>query len=276
MNDPFWRSGRFWLVVILIIAAMVLGALHSDSVGSNSNDKSAQPWATIVSPLQRLAYNVQHGVGDFTYGLTHARALTAQNRELTQRIASMETDKIRLQELTIENDSLRRALGIMQSTRPQPIAAEALSILPSNYFHSITLNKGSSQGVKPRSIVAAEGGVVGIIESVTNGTSTVLLITDPNAAVAARVQRPESRALGVCKGRGTDTLVLTYLEKDADVKVGDVIVSSGEGGLYPKGLPVGVVQSRVEMKEAGMREAVVQPLVNPRRVDIFYVLPPGL
>lgn len=276
MNEPIWRTGRFWLVLLLVLAATVLGALHTRAIKTSGNDNSAQPWSSIVSPFQRLAHTTQQATTDFSYGLTHARLLTAENRRLSQRMAALDTEKIRLKELSFENESLRRALAIMQSTKPQPIATEPLSIRPSNYFHSIVLSKGSDHGIKPQSIVAAEGGVVGIVESVTKGTATVLLITDPNAAVAARVQRAESRALGVCKGRGGDSLVLTYLEKDADVRVGDVVVSSGEGGLYPKGLPIGVVQSRAEMKEAGMREAVVIPFVNPRRADIFYVLPSGL
>ncbi len=276
MNEPVWRSGRFWLILVLVVAAMVLGALHNSALKTGANDKSAQPWSRIIAPFQKLTHTVQQATVDFSYGLTHARALTAENRRMNQRVASMATDKLRLKELSIENESLRRALAIMQSTKPQPIVTEPLSIRPSNYFHSIVLNKGSDHGIKPRYIVAAEGGVVGIVETVTSKTATVLLITDPNAAVAGRVQRQESRALGVCKGRGTDSIVLTYLEKDADVRVGDVVVSSGEGGLYPKGLPIGVVQSRAEMKEAGMREAVIQPFVNPRRADIFYVLPSGL
>ncbi|MHB1462548.1 MAG: rod shape-determining protein MreC [Armatimonadota bacterium] len=276
MNEPVWRSGRFWLILGLVVAAMVLGALHNSAINTGANDQSAQPWSRIVAPFQKITHTVQQATVDFSYGLIHARALTAENRRLNQRSASRATDKLRLKELSIENEALRRALAIMQSTKPQPIVTEPLSIRPSNYFHSIVLNKGSQQGIKPRYIVAAEGGVVGIVESVTSNTATVLLITDPNASVAGRVQRQESRALGVCKGRGTDSIVLTYLEKDADVRVGDVVVSSGEGGLYPKGLPIGVVQSRAEMKEAGMREAVIQPFVNPRRVDIFYVLPSGL
>ena len=121
----------------------------------------------------------------------------------------------------------------------------------------MTIDKGSSDGFAINMPVCNSAGVIGQIIEVSANTSTVRLITDENSGVSAMVQ--STRAQGILQGQPDGTLRLEYVTTDADVQEGDIIVTSGIGGVYPKGLPLGTVSTVVREENATYYTITVTP-----------------
>jgi rod shape-determining protein MreC len=124
----------------------------------------------------------------------------------------------------------------------------------------VVIDQGSSSGIAEGMPVVAADGVVGQVVKVASGTSRVLLLTDHSSGIAATIQR--SRARGVVKGKGDGLCSLEFVTREEDVKVGDMVITSGIGGVFLKGTPIGEV-TMVKRGEYGIFQTVtIRPLVN--------------
>jgi rod shape-determining protein MreC len=143
-----------------------------------------------------------------------------------------------------------------------------------SWTNTITIDRGSSDGVNKYMPVIVPQGVVGFVSSVSRYTSQVQLLVDPRTAIGGIVQRPESRVASILKGDGnnSDFLVFGNIPKEADVIKGDTIVTSGYGGVYPKGLLIGTV-SQVSADGSGVSlAALVKPAVDFTKVEEVFVI----
>lgn len=269
-----WRDKRFWVIVGLALLSLLIGIQHNRAVQRGVTDPFAEAVMAVVAPIQFALRATGEFLSDFGYGVVHGRRLREENRRLRQQLEALRTAQVAQEELRQENERLRRLLAMTQSAKARPLVARVLAIQPSAYFHTLIVSKGKADGVRPRMVAATDKGLVGVVYTVTRHTAHVLLLTDPNASVGARIQRAESRAVGICRGRGEDTLVLTFLAKDADVRPGDVVITSGLGGVYPAGIPIGTVEQVLEQRQAGMREARVLPFVDVTRLEEVLLYPP--
>lgn len=262
-----WRDNRFRVIVLLAVLALFAGVQHNRAVQRGATNPFAEVVMALVAPVQSALRSTADFLSDFGYGVVHGRRLREENERLQKEVEALRAAETAQEELKQENERLRRLLQFAQTKKIRPLVARVLAIQPSAYFHTLIVGCGQAEGVRPRMVAVTDRGLVGIVYMVTRHTAHVLLITDPNASVGARVQRAESRAVGVCRGRGEEYLVLTFLSKDADVRPGDVVVTSGLGGVYPAGIPIGVVEQVMEQRQAGMREARVKPFVEVTRVE---------
>ncbi len=269
-----WRDKRFWVIVGLALLSLLIGIQHNRAVQRGAANPFAEAVMAVFAPVQSALRSTGRFLSDFGYGVMHGRQLREENRRLREQIEALRSAQVGWEELRQENERLRRLLGATQSARPRPLVARVLAVQPSAYFHTLIVARGKADGVRPRMVAATDTGLVGVVYTVTRHTAHVLLITDPNASVGARIQRAESRAVGVCRGRGEDYLVLTFLAKDADVRPGDVVITSGLGGVYPAGIPIGTVEEVMEQRQAGMREARVKPFVDVTRLEEILLYPP--
>ena len=151
------------------------------------------------------------------------------------------------------------------------IAAEVVGKDPSPWFQSILLDKGLADGVDKGLPVIDPVGVVGIVVEATDHFSKVMLITDPNSAVDALIQK--SRARGIIKGGASGYCLLNFVLRKHDVKVGDTVVSSGMDGIFPKGLPIGKVASIVKQDAGIFQDVTVTPFVDFERLEEVLVVP---
>ncbi len=143
-------------------------------------------------------------------------------------------------EMEEENKRLRRLLDLKEQSSYEGLASSVIAREPSNWFQALLLDRGERSGVKKDSIVVTPEGLVGRVIKVNKNSSQVLLITDPGSEIGALVQR--TRIQGVIQGRKRD-LILKYLPLEADVREGDLVLTSGlEGGLFPKGLAIGRIK----------------------------------
>lgn len=270
-------SRRKFLVALTCIAlGIAIGIWHNRQVARGRSDIVTATVRTVTAPfVSALDGTSRWFSGQFGW-LLHGRSPAAENRRLRDENGRLREANARLMEAEITAQRLRAHLGFESRPPPNKIAADIVSLRPNANFETMVINRGTRDGVRVNSVVVSPKGVVGHVSGVAPTTADVLLITDSMSAVGSMVQRPESRAQGVCRGNGSPVLTMAYVDGAADVKAGDVIISSGMGGsngVFPKGLPVGTV-ARVSNDASGSTKRVtVKPAVDMDRLEEVYVLP---
>ena len=193
----------------------------------------------VISPLQKLAYlpfSLQEKVDQYISDLKLIEEIDYLRREyLVSR-----HDFFRLQALASENERLRALLGAAEQTEIRTVLAEILYTPRDPFSRKITLGKGGANGVKPGQIVIDDLGVVGQVTRVLPWTSEVTLITDKNHMVPVQINRNGLRTVISGAGKNSE-LELRFLSINTDILEGDLLTTSGIGGVYPPGLPVGRV-----------------------------------
>ena len=199
------------------------------------------------------------------------KSLQAQET-LEKRIRILERKLITYREAFQENKRLKTLLALKDLLEYKTIGAYPTGGVPSPWSHALIINVGEKEGVKEGSAVLNSEGVVGVVTEAQKERSTVMLITDP--AFSIHVIDSRSRVIGVVKGTGASLCTLNYVVADRDVSPGDPLVTSGMGGVYPKGYPVGtVVKIEREPGELFM-EAKVKPKADLSRLGYLLVVLP--
>lgn len=192
-----------------------------------------------------------------------SESLHSTNNELQSRLEKMN-------ELLLENDRLRDLLNFKQQTKMAMTSAQVIGRDLVIDHNTITINKGTSDGIKPGQAVITTGGVLGYIFKPEPFTSHVMLITDRYAVVDGIVQR--TRAHGIVEGKSQNGCALKYVERTEDVKEGDLVVTGGLDNIFPKGFPVAIVES-VERKTFSVSLKVeLRPVVDPYKVEEVFVV----
>jgi rod shape-determining protein MreC len=180
-------------------------------------------------------------------------------------------ENVRLREAEIENATLREQLGFKEANPDfRLVAAEVIGRDPSNFLEYILIDRGSSDGITANMPVVTSQGLVGRIVEVYPRSSRVLLITDPSSSVNALIQ--SSRATGVVQGQTDGSLVMRYIQQGEEVKVGDLVLTSGLGGHFPKRLIVGQVTSVRQRDVEPFQEAEVKPTVQFNHLEIVLII----
>jgi len=174
-----------------------------------------------------------------------------------------------MNELLQENERLRDALDFKRSHPPTAVLAEVIGKQSSPVSSTVTLNKGADDGFRKDMAVITSEGVVGKIQAVLSGTAKVLLLTDPGSTIAVRVMR--NREEGLLEGKLVNCS-LKYISYYADIQEGDLLITSGLDGIYPKGLAVARV-IKVSKHEANPFQTVMaEPAVKLSRLEEALVL----
>jgi len=190
-------------------------------------------------------------------------ALRKSVQRLNERIVSGN-------EAVMANARLKALLDLKGTLDAPSLAVSVIGEDSSAWFKTLVVDRGSADGLSEGMPVLAAGGIVGRLVKVAPHSARVLLLTDHASAIAALVQR--SRARGVVRGAGGVRCSMEFTVKDDDVKVGDAVVSSGIGGVFPKGLPIGEV-TMVKKGEYGVFQTIeVRPAVNITNLEEMLVL----
>lgn len=198
----------------------------------------------VIYPLQQIVHIPLRWVDRLGASWTEHDELVASNARLQDETAFLNMRLLKYAALEKENIRLRGLLDAANKLEQQVLVAELLAIRLDPYQHVVTLNKGAQAGIQQGQPVMDEHGVAGQVLRTTPFTSEVILITDPNHAIPVQVNR--NGLLTIANGGGLiDQLVLPYLPNNADIQVGDLLVTSGLGGVFPAGYPVATV-TRVE------------------------------
>ncbi len=192
-----------------------------------------------------------------------------ENVRLTEELNKLRLENQLANELLVENERLRTALNFKKLHPPSAIVVQVIGKTMSPASSTVTINKGAADGIEAGLPVITASGIVGRVQSVLAGTSKVILLTDPACALAVRVQR--NREDGLLEGK-LSHCALKYVSYYADVQEGDLLVSSGLDGIYPKGLPVATVV-KVKKHEASPFQSVeAEPVVRFSKLEEALVL----
>ena len=208
----------------------------------------------IVGPFQKAAGNSIRFVRNIWRRYFFLVSVEEENDRLKNQLAQTVEENHRLAEVDLSNQRLRELLNFKKELPRKVVAAEVVGRDPSSWFQTITIDKGKSDGVTKSDPVVVANGIVGQVIDVSGRYAKVLLLIDQDSAVDALVQR--SRARGLIKGNGEGGCIFQYVLRKDDVSVGDIVVSSGLDGVFPKGLRVGQV-SEVVRRNAGLFQDVV-------------------
>jgi len=198
----------------------------------------------------------------------------SENKQLREDIRGLNLRVLEGNEAVQANHRLERLLDMKTSVKAPTIAATVIGEDVTSWFRTLIINRGSSSGIREGMAVVSADGVVGQTVKVSSSTARVLLLTDHASGIAATIQR--SRARGVVKGKGEMLCALEFTTREEDVKVGDTVITSGIGGVFLKGLPIGEV-TMVKRGEYGIFQTVsIRPAVNlPHLEEVLVVLRGG-
>jgi len=199
-----------------------------------------EPFAVGVYPLQQLVSWPVQAYRNLVESFTSRAHLQSENESLAEELAVLNTRLLRFEALEQENMRLRGLLETSFKLGVQVQIAELLAVNVAPYEHIVVLNKGTRFGAYPGQPVMDTHGVVGQVIRVTPYSAEVMLITDPNHAIPVQVNRNGLRTIALGTGQ-IDRLSLPYLTGNADIQPGDLLVTSGMGGVFPQGYPVATV-----------------------------------
>lgn len=235
MKKPLFlqRSSKTVKVVLCVVASLVLLALEK----REGADSLRSPLATVAYPIQRLVSAPTRTLHDLIEDNQRQTSLQDENQTLRQEILLLQGRQLQFEALERENIRLRGLLESSFKVGDQVLIAEPLSISLNPFEQMVSINKGSRFGVFRGQAVVDAHGIVGQVLRVTPYSADVVMITDPDHALPVQVNRTGLRTIATGTG-STDRLDLPYLPVNADVKEGDLLVSSGLGGVFPSGYPV--------------------------------------
>ena len=222
----------------------------------------------VFAEVQRVASSIVGGMQTSWSDYVALKEVRSENERLRQQVSQLQ---VRLQEeraLAQQARSLEQLLELRKKAELETVAAGVIAGSASPDFRTISIDKGTADGVRPDMAVIAPAGVVGRIITPSARASKVQLLIDRNAAAGALVER--SRAHGVVEGTG-GTLRMNYVSGTADVQVGDTVVTSGIDGIYPKGFVIGQIES--VQRGAGEFETIaLRPAVDFSSVEAVLVV----
>ncbi len=227
---------------------------------------------TVLLPVQAGMARIADGGTRWWRLFTEIGRLRQENVRLRTQIEQLSQELTATREQAIASQRLERLLQFRPQAGYRSIAARVIGRDPERWFSTLLLDRGSRNGVVRNAPVATPDGVIGRVIEVTPTAARVLLIADSRSALSVVVQR--SREAGVAEGRGGALLHLKYVSRTADVAAGDLLVTSGLGGVFPRGLVVGRILRVSREPGALQQEAEVEPAASLARLEEVVILVP--
>ena len=262
-----FRRGIF-IIFLMICALLVYSVQLSKRETTTLFEKVV---LESMAPFQRGATWIATTLGNWGENYFRLVGVSQENRRLKEENRQLRAKLQEMEEIRLTNQRLQRLLEFREEQELPALQARVIADDSTSWFRSVMLDKGSSDGVVMGSPVVVAEGVVGRVIRVAPHAARVLLITDASSALSALVQK--SRARGVIRGAG-GVLTLDFALLQNTIAVGDLVITSGQGGVFPKGIPVGTV-ARVERRNYDMfQTVVVTPNVDFSRLEEVLILKP--
>jgi rod shape-determining protein MreC len=273
------RRGSWALLLFIIVVCGVLAIVHKRlDHGGHADPVIGMVRRVFLDPPSRAMERMRAWGDDSVLALFRGPRIARENRRLKSQIAALSQQNRDLQAQAQENVRLRQMLALRARSPLTLLAAQVIALKPSSFRDTLTLDRGASSGVTQRMpVLDSAGNLVGQVIDVTPDSSDVLLLTDDLSSVGSLVV-PQRRAAtgptvsGISQGERAPLLNLVDLPQDADVRVGDEIVTSGLGAIYPKNIPVGAVTSVGIDQATAQRSAAVTPNADLDHLQDVFIL----
>ena len=256
-------------IAVVLILALILAWLVLDETGRPNPIRNAVSY--VVSPIQFALERLARPLRSATSGIGDWFSLRADNAALRAQNESLQNQIVLLEEARLENETLRRQLDFKSAVPSMTmLPAEVIGRDPNTLLQYLLIDRGSADGIAVSMPVLTDQALVGRISEVSTHSSKVMLITDPSSSVSCLIQR--TRATGSVQGYPDNDLVMRYIPQGDTVAAGDVVLTSGLGGNFPKRLLVGQVL-RVETSDVEVfQSAHLAPAVNLADLEMVMVL----
>jgi rod shape-determining protein MreC len=267
MADLRRRRGTLFIVILLVCAVLFISLQISDRYQGGFLHNLV---LRIISPPQRAFHWTIASIRTFFKNRVLLIDLKKENLRLQEEVRRLQRENDEFRESAQAVERLQRLLLFKERVPAPMIPAEVIAYSPSAWSRTIVINKGLRDGVKEGMPVVTWEGVVGKVLRTSAGSSVIMLIIDRNSSVDVLVQRTRTR--GIVEGDGGSRCQLEYVPRTDDMQIGDHIITSGLGGVFPKGLSMGEVV-QVEKKEYGLFQTVaVRPSADFLRLEEVMVI----
>lgn len=264
--------GRYRNVSFLAAAIFlqILGlAVQVKSPNENHPARLIRVWAvSTITPLEKGLVRIQSGASDLWHNYFYLRGVRQENRELRDQIEQLQIEQVRMKQDADQAHRLQSLLGFKEQFIAKTLAAQVIGSSGSEQSRTVTIDRGSRDGIQPDMAVISSTGVVGKVISVFKSTAQVLLINDQQSGVGTILE--QSRLQGVLKGKSSGELVIDKIMPDEEVKPGDRVLTSGGDQIFPKGLIIGSVD-RIE-KGPEFLQVTVKPTASLNRLEEVLVI----
>ena len=247
-----------------------LALLVTNTRGSRRVDPLGVVFLEIITPIGHLLSTVSSAMSGTWHAYVDLVGVRQEREWLRRRVRELEGQVERAATIESQNARLQALLDLRESMPGQSVAARITGVDASGLFRTATLNKGETDGVQKGMAVVSPAGVVGKVVSTSPNAARVLLLEDPSSGVDALVQR--SRARGIVEGSLNGGCQLKYVKHREDLRVGDLVATSGLDGIFPKGVRVGTI-SRLSREEGGLfQTAEIEPAVDFNKLEEVMVV----
>ena len=263
------------VAAFIVIILICLGLMVYSGATGRSNPVS-DGIGVVMAPLQKGVTKVANVISQGRAYFEGYDALEEENAELKKKVSELEQKERDADIALEENDRLRSLLGIQERNRSFKLqTAEVIARSPGEWATTISLDKGSNQGIAVNDLVITEeGNMVGYVSNVAPTYCDVTTVIDTNMQAGALVTR--TREAAIAEGDYTlmseGNLRLSYLEPDSDVVIGDTVETSGRGGVFPKGIMIGTIERVVPEDNGISNYAVIKPFVNVEKLTNFAII----
>ena len=257
--------GVFFLIIANILILSVVGQRYPTSGPGGFTISLLAPFQEAVASSSQFVKGIWRHYFDLV-------RVSEENDRLTRQLARAQEMKNAWVEARLTNDRLRRLMDIERDYAQQVVYAEVIGRDPTAWFKTVIINKGAKDQVAVGMPVAVPEGIVGQVVDVSGRYAKVLLLVDQNSAVDAMVQR--TRARGLIKGEYADQCRLEYVLRKEEVQVGDVVVTSGLGNVFPKGLRIGEIKDVSGETNEMFYTISVAPYVDFEKLEELLVMQP--
>ncbi len=261
-------------LLLLLLVALALLAIASDRRALARGDRESG-WLRgvlleVAAPVQKALTAPVDGTRNAWSHYVALRGVRTENERLRERLAQLEEENLQFREALVEGGRLRTIAEMRRDVEVPMRPAQVVGMDISPWFHSVLIDRGRRDGVRSGMPVVTEDGVVGVITATSPNAARTLLLLDAQNSIDAIVQR--SRARGIVRGTGGDTLDFEFFVRGDDVQVGDLVLTSGFGGVHPKGSRIGEVIEVHADPTAFEHRAVLRPAVDFGRLEQVFVL----
>jgi rod shape-determining protein MreC len=265
------RRHRFVLLLLVLTSVTVITLDFRDG-GGGAVETIRQGVRDVFAPVESAADAVFSPVGDFLGGLTRYSDVKAENSRLRRELDQARSENLRQAGAERDLQNLMDLQHLEFAGNIPSVAARVISTAPSNFQMTVTIDKGSDQGIEKGMPVVAGAGLVGRIQETSKSSAVVMLITDQESNVGIKLQA--SGDIGVARGGGaSQQMPVDFVDVSTKVEVGAAVVTSGlQQSVFPPELPVGRVVRASAAPGALQQDVTIEPVVDLRRLEFVRVL----
>lgn len=269
-----WISRHKKLIIVTSVVVLLVMVMSISYLYDYSTTTPVKKIGNIISLFQEPFVKAGNGLNKGIHGIINFRTIVLENEALKQEISELEQEIINLQ---LKQDKLEELTRLEDVLNYVPIdlhyghiTADVISKDGSNWFNTFTINIGNNEGIKEGSIVINGDGLVGRIYEVSDNWAKVVAIIDDNNSVSFKILR-DTKYIGIVSGNGSGSLEGYLLDPEADVLVGDEIITSGLG-MFPEGIPIGTIKEVVKDENKLLKTISVNPHVYFKNINKVLVI----